>query len=639
MIQNNQIFHQTWFEKQSILGHDSGSMHYSATSQSRSNINIRRIYDGFEYAVQPDGSSLAENIWRQNNNGTTISLHSLFANSNLSTGNQTAGNGMRRDQRVPFLSLSSIDCALMDATMHFTNCQSLPPPQQPSTSVQPNENKQYDMIMATTVNSNHVIHNNEIIKEDDDILGVLSPRLKVRNRHNAIYGQHLPNALNSPGCSMKVFGGKGLLQEQTDACKSLFRGQLPLNQESDSRHTRNLHSTSHIKSTPNPYENNEILELRRNETSLNQVYSIDDNDEQVHSSDFDYFSASNAVVSSVCAPFTPAVQNNSDFGASFSGNTSNSIGGVRGVDTVHDDFDISNFDLDVIDQAVAQRSGNGSSNDAKFDLEYSKHYKYTSTGPCNIGSSETNYNLHENDASISGMFGNESLFSVGGVPLCSGHNEPCKVLTSKSSANPGRQFYKCAKQESECCNFFEWVDGISSSINQSNSDVGYHYDANVSRAPTGDTKNIFEENRRKFGHNSFRKGQKDVIQSAVDGRDVFVLMPTGGGKSLCYQLPAWCCPGLSVIVSPLLSLIEDQLQSMTKLGIDTVTLSSNKDFDGEGKNIMHRLRHLTPHGGIKMLYITPEKLARSSVVKSILRDLTNKGLISRFVIDEAHCLR
>ena len=75
-------------------------------------------------------------------------------------------------------------------------------------------------------------------------------------------------------------------------------------------------------------------------------------------------------------------------------------------------------------------------------------------------------------------------------------------------------------------------------------------------------KDIFTENRRKFGHHSFREGQKQVIQNAVNGKDVFVLMPTGGGKSLCYQLPAWCCPGLSVIVSPLLSLIEDQVTNV-----------------------------------------------------------------------------
>lgn len=111
-----------------------------------------------------------------------------------------------------------------------------------------------------------------------------------------------------------------------------------------------------------------------------------------------------------------------------------------------------------------------------------------------------------------------------------------------------------------------------------------------------------------------------------------------GGKSLCYQLPAWCCPGLAVIISPLLSLIQDQVQSLTKHGVKSVFLSSQQDYHGEQVEINRQLNDVEPHGGIKLLYLTPEKLRHSNQMKSILRRLHNKGLLSRFVVDEAHCL-
>jgi bloom syndrome protein len=154
---------------------------------------------------------------------------------------------------------------------------------------------------------------------------------------------------------------------------------------------------------------------------------------------------------------------------------------------------------------------------------------------------------------------------------------------------------------------------------------------------SGDLKDMFAENRRKFGHPCFRPGQQQVIEHAIQGRDVFVLMPTGGGKSLCYQLPAWCCPGLAVVVSPLLSLIQDQVQSMTKLGVESVFLNSTQEY-ADQQDITRRLNEMTAHDGIKMLYITPEKLRNSNQIQSILRRLYGKGLISRFVVDEAHCL-
>ena len=243
------------------------------------------------------------------------------------------------------------------------------------------------------------------------------------------------------------------------------------------------------------------------------------------------------------------------------------------------------------------------------------------------------------------MFGQgNSVFEMNGVPLCPGHNEPCRVYTSSTSTNMGRQFYKCARPQGEQCDFFEWADGVDGNANSSFVDArggggttSMYGDGN-GPGPAAGTKDIFTENRRKFGHHSFREGQKQVIQAAVNGRDVFVLMPTGGGKSLCYQLPAWCCPGISVIVSPLLSLIEDQVQSMTKLGVETVFLSGTQDYESQQRDVIGRLRRVTDHNCIKMLYITPEKLTRSGMIQNLIRDLSNRQLVSRFVVDEAHCL-
>lgn len=201
--------------------------------------------------------------------------------------------------------------------------------------------------------------------------------------------------------------------------------------------------------------------------------------------------------------------------------------------------------------------------------------------------------------------------------------------------------------DGEQCDFFQWVDGMEGNLFNATTATSSSGDSNmynntyssiVSLQSSKDTLDVNNENRRIFGHTGFRPGQKQVIENAMMGRDVFVLMPTGGGKSLCYQLPAWCCPGLSVIISPLLSLIEDQVQSMTKLGVRSVFLNSSQSWEGEQREIISDLRQTPPHGGIKLLYITPEKLAASPMIKDILSSLNSRKLISRFVVDEAHCL-
>jgi len=263
----------------------------------------------------------------------------------------------------------------------------------------------------------------------------------------------------------------------------------------------------------------------------------------------------------------------------------------------------------------------------------------------NSNNSYSNNNNHNHNHHNTMNSNNENSNSNSNVPTCPGHNLPCKICTANTVANMGRQFYKCSQVHPDQCDFFEWVDGENT--NYQNNDVaggggsGGGMNGNAATIGNGggtNTKDIYTENRRKFGHHSFREGQKEVIQAAVDGRDCFVLMPTGGGKSLCYQLPAWCCPGISIIISPLLSLIEDQVQSLTKLGIETVFFSSSQDYESQQRDVYTRLRNVSDHDCVKMLYVTPEKLSRSGVVKSLFRDLGSRGLISRFVVDEAHCL-
>jgi hypothetical protein len=295
-----------------------------------------------------------------------------------------------------------------------------------------------------------------------------------------------------------------------------------------------------------------------------------------------------------------------------------------------------------------QNSGGRGS--ATFGESYTNQFRDDNDDDINGPSSrynngyESNYNYgdhHHNN------YNKHDMTDNGGVPLCPGHNIPCITLTSNTADNPGRQFYKCAMTDGDKCDFFEWVDGNEGSMYNNITSLhvgggGGGGGGGESFQPRngcgGDTKDFHAENRRVFGHPGFRPGQKEVIENAMRGKDVFVLMPTGGGKSLCYQLPAWCCPGLSVVISPLLSLIEDQVQSMTKLGVEAVFLNSQQDWHGEQNEITQRLFRVPAHGGIKLLYITPEKLTHSAMIKGMMQKLCDRNLISRFVVDEAHCL-
>lgn len=228
---------------------------------------------------------------------------------------------------------------------------------------------------------------------------------------------------------------------------------------------------------------------------------------------------------------------------------------------------------------------------------------------------------------------------VENTPLCS-CNLPSSRKVSQQPQSRNQGFFVCAfeKGSSENCGYFSWEDP-SFSLSSS--------DSYAASSPPDSTmnRNYVIEIKNRFGHNGFRLGQKECIEAALQRRDVFCLMPTGGGKSVVYQLPAFCCPGLAVVFSPLLSLIQDQVDAMGAIGIRAAYMGSSLD-EAESRSLFQELyqyrsaQDVQQHGdrAIKMLYITPEKFSKSAALKSLLSSLEKKGLLSRFVVDEAHCL-
>jgi ATP-dependent DNA helicase RecQ len=134
--------------------------------------------------------------------------------------------------------------------------------------------------------------------------------------------------------------------------------------------------------------------------------------------------------------------------------------------------------------------------------------------------------------------------------------------------------------------------------------------------------------RRVFGYDAFREGQQEIIEHVVAGGDALVLMPTGGGKSLCYQIPALARDGVGVVISPLIALMQDQVDALRALGVRAGFLNSTQDLDER-----RLMSALFKAGDLDLLYLAPEAL-RSPATLALL----DQGKIGLFAIDEAHCV-
>ncbi|TXG53728.1 hypothetical protein EZV62_018984 [Acer yangbiense] len=169
-------------------------------------------------------------------------------------------------------------------------------------------------------------------------------------------------------------------------------------------------------------------------------------------------------------------------------------------------------------------------------------------------------------------------------------------------------------------------------------EVNYIEGSNDPKWSSGDfpwTKKLEANNKKVFGNHSFRPNQREVINASMSGHDVFVLMPTGGGKSLTYQLPAIICPGITLVISPLVSLIQDQIMHLFQFNIPAAYLNANMEWT-EQQEILRELN--SDYCKYKLLYVTPEKVAKSDVLLRHLESLNSRELLARIVIDEAHCV-
>ncbi|KAG3084943.1 ATP-dependent DNA helicase Q-like [Phytophthora idaei] len=220
-------------------------------------------------------------------------------------------------------------------------------------------------------------------------------------------------------------------------------------------------------------------------------------------------------------------------------------------------------------------------------------------------------------------------------PTCS-CGMPTVEARVQHGANANRLYYRCST-----CGFHSWVDAESTAVG----DRGVHLTRPrvveqpcVSNDPSVNSKMQRAKRvlRDVFGHNSFRPNQERTVMEAFSGRDVFVLMPTGGGKSLCFQLPACIDDGVTIVISPLVSLIQDQVQQLEALDVGVANLKGDQDYATEQRPIISEL--FSNHIRIKMLYVTPEKIASSGMLNNLFESLEKRGLLARFVIDEAHCI-
>ena len=131
-----------------------------------------------------------------------------------------------------------------------------------------------------------------------------------------------------------------------------------------------------------------------------------------------------------------------------------------------------------------------------------------------------------------------------------------------------------------------------------------------------------------FGYEAFRPGQKEVIDNILSGRDVFAVMPTGAGKSVCYQIPAMLLPGITIVISPLISLMQDQVKALNEAGIPAAFINSSLS-----ENMFYETVNRARQGVYKIIYVAPERLVTDSFL-----ELAQNIRISMLTVDEAHCI-
>ena len=146
--------------------------------------------------------------------------------------------------------------------------------------------------------------------------------------------------------------------------------------------------------------------------------------------------------------------------------------------------------------------------------------------------------------------------------------------------------------------------------------------------PAPVTDGIHTTLQRVFGYTDFRPGQQTIIEDLIAGEDAFVLMPTGGGKSLCYQIPALHRPGVAIVVSPLISLMKDQVDALVANGVAAAFYNSALAAD-TARQVLNRLHA----GELDLLYVSPERLTSGGFIERLA------GIdVMLFAIDEAHCV-
>ncbi|MGB0905792.1 MAG: RecQ family ATP-dependent DNA helicase, partial [Mangrovicoccus sp.] len=131
-----------------------------------------------------------------------------------------------------------------------------------------------------------------------------------------------------------------------------------------------------------------------------------------------------------------------------------------------------------------------------------------------------------------------------------------------------------------------------------------------------------------FGHSGFRPGQEDIVNAVIAGQDTLAIMPTGGGKSLCYQLPALCRDGVTVVISPLIALMRDQVRALREAGVAAGALTSGNSEE-ETEEVFQAL----DDGALRLLYMAPERLAAEGAMR-----LLRRVGVSLIAVDEAHCV-